>query len=79
MLGDAVKGGTVYGNTFPTLKTAGVDDASLYDPKRGQWVPQFSSDQFVADAARWLGLSTEQTVAAMPNLANFAAKTIGYI
>ena len=30
-------------------------------------------------AARWLGLSAEQTVAAMPNLANFAAKTIGYI
>jgi uncharacterized protein (DUF1501 family) len=79
VLGDAVKGGTVYGNAFPTLKTGGVDDASLYDPKRGQWVPQFSSDQFVADAARWLGLSTEQTVAAMPNLANFAAKTIGYI
>ncbi|MBU3740305.1 MAG: DUF1501 domain-containing protein [Rhodoferax sp.] len=79
VLGDMVKGGVVYGSAFPTLKTGGVDDASLYEPKRGQWVPQFSSDQFVADAARWLGLSAEQTLAAMPNLANFAARTIGYI
>ncbi|MFZ9372766.1 MAG: DUF1501 domain-containing protein [Limnohabitans sp.] len=78
-MGGAVKGGTVYGSTFPTLQTGGPDDASLYNPKRGQWVPQFSSDQFVADAMRWLGLSADQTVAAMPNLANFKNRTIGYI
>ena len=78
-MGGAVKGGTVYGSTFPTLQTGGPDDASLYNPKRGQWVPQFSSDQFVADAMRWLGLSADQTVAAMPNLANFKNRTVGYI
>jgi uncharacterized protein (DUF1501 family) len=78
-MGGAVKGGTVYGSTFPTLQTGGPDDASLYNPKRGQWIPQFSSDQFVADAMRWMGLTAEQTVAAMPNLSNFKSRTVGYI
>lgn len=78
-MGGAVKGGTVYGSTFPILQTGGPDDASLYNPKRGQWIPQFSSDQFVADAVRWMGLTVEQTVAAMPNLANFKSRTIGYL
>jgi uncharacterized protein (DUF1501 family) len=78
-IGGVVKGGTVYGNTFPTLQTGGPDDASLYNPKRGQWIPQFSSDQFIADAMRWMGLSAEQVVAAMPNLANFKIRTVGYI
>jgi uncharacterized protein (DUF1501 family) len=78
-MGGAVNGGKVYGSTFPTLQTGGPDDASLYNPKRGQWIPQFSSDQFVADAMRWMSLTAEQVVAAMPNLANFKNRTIGYI
>ncbi len=78
-VGGPVKGGVVYGNTFPTLQTGGPDDASMYDPKRGQWIPQFSSDQFMSDIVRWLGLTPEQTLAILPNLANFSAKTIGYI
>lgn len=78
-LGGAVKGGLVYGNSFPTLQTGGRDDASLWDPKRGQWLPQFSSDQFIADAMKWMGLTDVQTQQIMPNLANFAAKTVGYI
>lgn len=78
-LGGPVKGGVVYGKTFPTLQTAGVDDASLYRPYRGQWIPQFSSDQFMADLVGWLGLTPAQAVAVMPNLINFQQKTIGFI
>jgi uncharacterized protein (DUF1501 family) len=78
-VGGPVKGGVVYGNTFPTLQTGGPDDASMYDPKRGQWIPQFSSDQFMSDIVRWLGLTPAQALAVLPNLANFSAKTIGYI
>ena len=78
-LGGPVKGGVVYGNTFPTLQISGVDDASLYKPYRGQWIPQFSSDQFMADLVGWLGLTPAQTLAVMPNLANFTKKTIGFI
>jgi uncharacterized protein (DUF1501 family) len=75
-MGGPVKGGVIYGNTFPTLQTGGVDDASLYKPYRGQWIPQFSSDQFMADL---LGLTPAQALAVMPNLVNFPKKTIGFI
>ncbi len=78
-LGGPVKGGTIYGSTFPTLQTGGPDDASFWQPYRGQWIPQFSSDQFMADLVQWLGLTPAQAVAVMPNLANFPKKTIGYI
>jgi uncharacterized protein (DUF1501 family) len=78
-LGGPVLGGKVYGNTFPTLQTGGPDDASSYDPKRGQWLPQFSSDQFMSDAFRWFGLTPAEVLSVMPNLANFSSKTIGYL
>jgi uncharacterized protein (DUF1501 family) len=78
-LGGPVKGGSVYGNSFPTLQTGGVDDASLYQPYRGQWIPQFSSDQFMADLVGWLGLTPAQALEVMPNLANFPKQTIGYL
>jgi uncharacterized protein (DUF1501 family) len=78
-LGGPVKGGTIYGSTFPTLQTGGVDDASSWKPYRGQWIPQFSSDQFMADLVQWLGLTPSQALAVMPNLANFPNKTIGFI
>lgn len=78
-LGGPVKGGTIYGSTFPTLQTGGVDDASFWQPYRGQWLPQFSSDQFMADLVQWLGLTPAQALAVMPNLANFSQRTIGFI
>jgi uncharacterized protein (DUF1501 family) len=78
-MGGPVKGGSIYGTTFPSLVTGGVDDASLYEPYRGQWIPQFSSDQFIADLLGWLGLTPLQTLTVMPNLTNFPQKTIGFI
>ncbi len=78
-MGGPIKGGVVYGKTFPTLQTGGVDDASFWKPYRGQWLPQFSSDQFMADLVGWLGLTPAQTLAVMPNLANFAQRTIGFV
>ena len=78
-LGGPVQGGTIYGNTFPILQTGGVDDASFWQPFRGQWLPQFSSDQFMADLFLWFGLTQDQAIVVMPNLANFPKKTIGYI
>lgn len=78
-LGGMVKGGAVLGDTFPALQIGGPDDASFGEPKRGQWLPQFSSDQFVADALRWMGLDEAQTLKAVPNLANFARRSVGYL
>jgi len=78
-MGGPIKGGVVYGSTFPTLQTGGVDDASLWQPYRGQWLPQFSSDQFMADLVGWLGLTPAQALSVMPNLINFPQKTIGFV
>ena len=78
-MGGPIKGGVVYGNTFPTLQTGGVDDASFWRPYRGQWLPQVSAHQVMADLVGWLGLTPAQTLAVMPNLANFAQRTIGFI
>ncbi|MBM3390143.1 MAG: DUF1501 domain-containing protein [Betaproteobacteria bacterium] len=79
VVGGPVRGGVVYGNSFPLLVTGGADDAFNWNPQRGQWVPQFSSDQFMADIGRWMGLTAAQVGAAMPNLANFSKQTIGYL
>lgn len=78
-LGGPVKGGVVYGDTFPDLKVGGVDDASFWQPYRGQWIPQFSSDQFMADLVNWLGLTQKEALAVLPNLVNFPQKNIGFI
>jgi uncharacterized protein (DUF1501 family) len=78
-IGGPVKGGVVYGDNFPSLTIGGADDASLWQPYRGQWMPQFSSDQFVADLLIWLGLSPIQVASTLPNLVNFREKTIGYL
>lgn len=79
VMGGQVKGGRVYGDNFPSLQTGGADDASLWDPKRGQWLPQFSSDQFIADTLLWMGLSPAQVLDVLPNLANFKNHKIGYL
>lgn len=79
VMGGPVKGGIIYGDSFPSLQTGGPDDASLWNPKRGQWLPQFSSDQFIADTLLWMGLSPSQVLAVLPNLANFKRQKIGYI
>jgi hypothetical protein len=33
----------------------------------------------MADLVGWLGLTPAQTLAVMPNLANFAQRTIGFV
>lgn len=77
-LGGPVKGGVIYGPNFPTLQIGGPDDTTTGQP-RGYWIPRYSSDQFAADALRWMGLTSEQALAVMPNLANFQQKTVGYV
>lgn len=77
VMGGAVKGGTVYGQRFPRLVNGGPDDSS--QSRRGYWVPQFSTDQVVADALLWMGLTGEQVLHTLPNLANFPTRAVGYL
>jgi len=67
IMGDAVKGGDVYG-TFPTLATKGPDDAN----NRGVWIPTTSIDQYGATLATWFGVDPAKLGAVFPNLGNFS-------
>jgi uncharacterized protein (DUF1501 family) len=77
VMGNAIKGGQMYGSKFPSLVLGGVDDA--HPQKRGYWVPQISSDQVAADFMTWLGLPTSYLTTVLPNLVNFTTKTVGFM
>jgi uncharacterized protein (DUF1501 family) len=67
VMGDAVKGGDLYG-TFPTLAAKGPDDAN----NRGVWIPTTSIDQYGATLATWFGVDAAKLGAVFPNLGNFS-------
>jgi uncharacterized protein (DUF1501 family) len=67
VMGDAVKGGDLYG-TFPTLALQGPDDAN----NRGVWIPTTSIDQYGATLATWFGVDPTKLGAVFPNLTNFS-------
>lgn len=74
VLGDAVKGGRVYG-TMPTLQLSGPDDAS----NLGRWIPTLAVDQFAATLATWFGADSKALATVLPNLSAFSPTTLGFI
>ncbi|MSV34119.1 MAG: DUF1501 domain-containing protein [Bryobacterales bacterium] len=66
IVGDAVKGGDVYG-TFPTQQLNGPDDAT----GRGVWIPTTALDQYGATLATWFGVDPAKLKDVFPNLKNF--------
>jgi uncharacterized protein (DUF1501 family) len=66
IMGDAVKGGDVYG-TFPTQELSGPDDAN----NRGVWIPTTSLDQYGATLATWFGVDPAKLGDVFPNLKNY--------
>ncbi len=74
VIGDAVKGGAIYG-TMPTLELSGPDDAS----NLGRWIPTIAVDQFAATLASWFGADDAALTAVLPNLGAFTPSTLGFI
>lgn len=74
VIGDAVKGGSIYG-TMPTLELSGPDDAS----NLGRWIPTIAVDQFAATLAMWFGADATALAAVLPNLKAFTPSTLGFI
>jgi uncharacterized protein (DUF1501 family) len=68
IMGDAVKGGDLYG-TFPTQQLSGPNDAN----NRGIWIPTTSLDQYGATLATWFGVDPAQLGTVFPNLQNFTS------
>jgi uncharacterized protein (DUF1501 family) len=74
VIGDAVKGGSIYG-TMPTLQLSGPDDAT----DLGRWIPTIAVDQFAATLATWFGADATALAAVLPNLSAFTPTTLGFI
>jgi uncharacterized protein (DUF1501 family) len=74
MLGDAVKGGTVYG-TFPSMTLGGPDDSGA----RGAMIPTTSTEQFGATFASWLGVPANLMPSVFGNIGNFSNTNLGFL
>jgi uncharacterized protein (DUF1501 family) len=74
ILGDAVKGGNLYGH-YPQLILGGPSDAE----KEGRWIPTTSVDQYGATLAKWFGVAPSQLAAVFPNLGQFATSDLGFL
>jgi uncharacterized protein (DUF1501 family) len=72
VIGDAVKGGAIYG-TMPTLELSGPDDAS----DLGRWIPTIAVDQFAANLSTWFGADATALATVLPNLSAFPPLTLG--
>ncbi len=70
VIGGAVKGGTFIG-TPPALGNNGPDDVG-----QGRLVPTLAIDQLAASLGTWMGASATQVDAALPNLRNFAQRSL---
>lgn len=74
VLGDAVRGGDIYG-TFPPPALGGPDDAGT----RGVLIPTTSLDQYGATLATWFGVSPGAMSQVFPNIGKFATADVGFL
>jgi len=87
--GGAVNGGKLYGSFPMTAVTGTVRDASTnpvtkfdnpIDVGSGNYIPQFSVDQYAATLAKWFGLDPVTDIPGIfPDLANFTTKDLGFM
>ena len=73
VLGGSVTGREVYGTFSPTVFGSGVDIG------QGNLLPGISVDQYAANFARWLGVSSTDLPLVLPNIVNFAALNPGFL
>ncbi|MBI3796244.1 MAG: DUF1501 domain-containing protein [Deltaproteobacteria bacterium] len=80
ILGGAVLGGKIYGR-FPVMTNYNNFNASAddYADNRGVMLPSTSLVQYGATLAKWFGATDAQLNGIFPQLANFAARDVGFM
>jgi len=80
ILGDAVKGGALYG-TFPLMTNYANFNASHddYADARGVMLPGVSLSQYGATLASWFGAADGDLNGLFPTLANFTTRGLGFL
>jgi len=73
VVGGGVSGNTIYGDIPPY--TLGHDQ----DAGNGRLIPQVSVEQYAATLGKWFGLTDAELLAALPVLANFSTKDLGFM
>jgi uncharacterized protein (DUF1501 family) len=74
VIGDAVRGGQIYG-TMPLLELGGPDDAG----SEGRWIPTIAVDQYAATLATWFGADASELANVLPDLAAFSPRTLTFV
>jgi uncharacterized protein (DUF1501 family) len=80
VFGDSVEGGRIFGE-MPNLASSGNDDDAGDDDGSfaGRIIPKISVNQYAATLARWTGVEESAISNALPDLANFAQKDLGFL
>ena len=80
ILGDAVKGGKIYGKV-PLMTNYANFNASNddYADARGVMLPGFSLSQYGATLAKWFGAADANLDGLFPTLPNFTARDLGFL
>jgi len=73
IVGGAVNGNNIYGN-LPEYIIGHEQDAG-----NGRLIPQISVEQYAATLGKWFGLTDVELASALPNLANFVVKDLGFM
>ena len=73
IIGDAVKGGDIYGK-FPNQAINGPDDTEL-----GRWIPTTACDQYASTLASWFGVSATDLPLVFPHIGRFNTANLGFM
>jgi len=75
VMGGAVKGGQVYGG-IPDHRSLNINSV---DAGSGRWIPEYSTDQYVATLAKWFGVRDSDLSTIVPNIGSFNTPDIGFM
>lgn len=80
VLGNAVDGGQVFGETPDYADSDNPDDTGEEDGSfAGRLIPQIFVNQYAATLSRWMGMSEDDIDRALPDLRNFAERDLGFM